>query len=75
MVLGLPGKKIGIEAWLAVCSGGQRKELGRGWLRTIDKAKEVLPFQIWNNLGFPKEVIITGEFNSDKMVYGRKRVG
>ena len=56
----MPGKKIGIEAWLAVCSGGQRKELRRGWLRTIDKAKEVLPFQIWNNLGFPKEVIILG---------------
>ena len=75
MILGLPGKKIEIEAWLAVFSGGQRKELGKGWLRTIDKAEVVLPFQIWNNLGFPKKVIVTGEFNGDEMMYWRKKVG
>jgi hypothetical protein len=44
-------------------------------LGTIDEAEEMLPFQIWNNLGFPKKIIVTGEFNGDEMMYGRKGVG
>ena len=68
MVLGLLGSKIGIGSGEASSSGGLRKELGRLGLRTINEAKEVLPFQVWDNLGFPKEIIILGYFNGNEMV-------
>ena len=60
---------------MASFSGVQRKELRRGWVRPIEKAEEVLSFQIGHNLCFPKKLIITGEFNGDKMMYGGKIVG
>ena len=53
MVLGLPLKKVRIGARLTGFSGGQRKKLRWRGLGAIDETKEVLPFEIQNNLVFP----------------------
>ena len=52
MVLGLPLKKVRIGARLVGISGGQRKKLRWRRLGAINESKEVLPFEIRNNLGF-----------------------
>ena len=60
--------KIVIEARLAGFSGRQGKELRWRGLSAIDETKQILPFQVWNDLGFPQQVVISSKFNSSRMV-------
>ena len=47
------------------------------WSRSasIEIAKQMLPLKIRNNLSFPEEVVVTGEFDGDEMMDGSKGSG
>ena len=70
MILRLPGEKAGVGFGLRVISSGAKK-LRRRRDGAIDVAKKVLAFEIWHNLCFPQKVIVTGQFDGDKVMYWR----
>jgi hypothetical protein len=70
LILRLPGEKAGVGFGLREISSGDKK-LGRRRDGTIDVAKKVLAFEIWHNLCFPQKVIVTGQFDGDKVMYWR----
>ena len=70
MILRLPSEKAGVGCGLSDISSREKK-FGRNKDGTINVAKKMLAFKIWHNLCFPQKVIVTSQFDGDKVMYSR----
>ena len=75
LVLEVPVTEIQILDDLDVSIGFNSERLRWSRSGSIKIAIEMLPLEIWNNLSFPKEVVVTGEFDGDEMMDGSKGSG